>query len=301
MLTQNPVWHVDIWTLPIIEIMQKLLPVLLLSFVLTSVSGQNNGLVKDQFNYKIIYKLTYQPDSTDIESRKSEDMYLYIGNETSRFSSAGKAIGDSLKSNLDKSDFNPATLMLMRKQIPKTEFQYEIYKGVPAEKISHIKKIGSDKYSYTDNKNQFDWKVLEKADTIAGYRVQIATTSFAGRDYTAWFTQEIPLAEGPYKFNGLPGLIVKIQDHKGHYVFELTHIKKLENPVSLTFMQEEFVETTQEKLLKLEEEYKKDPIGYLQRSIPGLKIQYGENADQKKIERERKEKLKKENNPIELK
>lgn len=257
------------------------------------------GLVKDQFNYKITYKLTYQPDSTDVESRKSEDMYLYIGNETSRFSSAGLAIGDSLKSNLNKSKFNPATLMLMRKQIPKTEFKYEIYKGVPAEKITYVKEIGNDKYYYTDNKDQFDWKVLEETDTIAGYRVQIGTASFAGRDYIAWFTQEIPLAEGPYKFNGLPGLIVKIEDYKGHYVFELTNLKKIENPVPLTFRQEEFVETTQEKLLKLEEEYKKDPIGYLQRSIPGLKIQYGKDTDQKKIERERREKLKKQNNPLE--
>lgn len=281
--------------------MQKLLPILLLSFFLTSVSGQNMELVKDQFNYKITYKLTYQPDSSDVESRKSEDMYLYIGNETSRFSSAGMAIGDSLKSNLNKSEFNPATLMLMRKQIPKTEFKYEIYKGVPAEKITYVKEIGNDKYYYTDNKDQFDWKVLEETDTIAGYRVQIATASFAGRDYTAWFTQEIPLAEGPHKFNGLPGLIVKIEDYKGHYVFELTNLKKIETPVPWTFRQEEFVETTQEKLLKLEEEYKKDPIGYLQRSIPGLKIQYGKDTDQKKIERELREKLKKQNNPLEKK
>lgn len=273
---------------------------LLIPLFLVSQQGFAQETFIDKFKYKAIYELTYQPDSTDAETNKNEKMFLYIGNETSRFSSAGKAIGDSLKANLDKSEFNPATLMLMRKQIPKTKFKYEIYKGVPAVKLTYVKEIGSDKYYYTDNKDQFNWKILEETDTIAGYRVQIATTSFAGRNYTAWFTQEIPLAEGPYKFNGLPGLIIKIQDDKGHYVFELTNIKKLETPVSFTFWQEEFLETTQEKLLTLEEEYKKDPIGYLQRSIPGLKIQYGENTDQKKIERERKEELKKDNNPIEL-
>lgn len=280
--------------------MKKLVPFLLLYFVLNNLYGQKDSIKPDYFNYKITYELTYQPDSTNTDSGKREEMLLYVGNGISRFSSAGKAIGDSLKANLNKSEFNPATLMLMGKQIPKTEFQYEIYKGVQAEKITYVKEIAQDKYYYTDN-NQFDWKIFEETDTVAGYRAQIATTSFAGRDYTAWFTQEIPFAEGPYKFNGLPGLIVKIQDDKGHYIFELTHIKKLENPVSFTFRQEEFLETTQEKLLALEEEYKKDPIEYLQRSIPGLKIKYGENTDQKKVERERKEKLKKENNPLELK
>ncbi len=281
--------------------MRKLVPFLLLYFVLNSLYGQKDGIKPEYFNYKATYQLIYQPDSTNTDSGKREEMFLYVGNGISRFSSAGKAIGDSLKANLDKSEFNPATLMLMGKQIPKTEFQYEIFKGVQADKITYVKQIASDKYYYTDNKHQFDWKILEETDTIAGYRVQLATTSFAGRDYKAWFTQEIPFAEGPYKFNGLPGLIVKIQDDKGHYVFELTGIKNLENPVPFTFQKEKFVETTQEKLLTIEKEYKKDPVGYLQRSIPGLKIKYGENSDQKKIERERKEKLKKENNPLELK
>ena len=280
--------------------MQKWLTILLLSFFLISASGQNKGLVTDQFNYKITYKLTYQPDSTDIESRKSEDMYLYIGNETSRFTSAGKAIGDSLQSLFDYSNFNQAAFTHMRNQVPGTEFKYYIYKGLPAEKITYVKEIVQDKYYYTESKNQFNWKILEEIKTIAGYRVQKATTNFSGRDYIAWFAQEIPFTEGPYKFNGLPGLILKIEDEKGHYVFELTQIQKLANPIPFVFQEEEFIKLTPKKLLEIEDEYKKDPIAFTQRSVPGLKIEYGPGTDHKKIERERKERLKKQNNPIEL-
>ena len=254
----------------------------------------------DQFKYKAVYELTYQPDSTDTESKKSEDMFLYIGDGFSRFSSAGKAISDSIMSTMDQSDFNPARLMEMRSQIPRTEFQYDIYKGIPAEKISYAREIVRDKYYYTEDKGLFDWTILNETDTISGFQVQKATTSFAGRDYTAWFTPEIPFPEGPYKFSGLPGLIVKVKDDQDHYLFELKQIQKLENPIPFTFQKEEHIGTTPEKLSKLEEEYKKDPIGFAERLIPGLKITYTEGADQKKMERERKEKLKKENNPIEL-
>lgn len=255
----------------------------------------------DEFKYKATYQLIYQPDSTDTESKKNEEMYLYIGNKTSRFSSAGKAIGDSILGTMDRSDFNPANFMKMRSQIPRTEFDYYIYKGIPAGKMTYAREIVTDKYRYSDDKSLFDWKIHEETDTIAGYRVQKATTSFAGRDYTAWFTQEIPFAEGPYKFNGLPGLIIKIKDDKDHYVFELTQIQKLGNSIPLTFQEEEFIETTQKKLSELEEEYKKDPVGFATRSVPGVKIQYGSDTDPKKIERERKERLKKQNNPLELK
>lgn len=33
---------------------------------------------------------------------------------------------------------------------------------------------------------------------------QKATCDFAGRKWIAWFTTEIPIQDGPYKFYGLP-------------------------------------------------------------------------------------------------
>lgn len=266
-----------------------------------SLASFTQNSVTDEFKYKATYQLTYQPDSTDTESKKNEEMYLYIGNKTSRFSSAGKAIGDSLKAAFDYSDFDQAAFTRMSKQVPRSEFQNYIYKGIPAGKMTYAREIVTDKYHYSQDKSLFDWEVLEETDTIAGYRVQKARTSFAGRDYTAWFTQEIPFPEGPYKFNGLPGLIVKIGDDKDHYLFELTEIQKFGNPVPFTFREEDYIETTPKKLSELEEEYKKDPEGFVKRSLPGVKIQYVSDTDPKKIERERKERLKKQNNPLELK
>lgn len=281
--------------------MRKLLPILLLYFVLSSIYGQEESIVRDQFNYKVTYELTYQSDSTDIESIKSEDMFLYVGDKTSRFSSAGKAVGDSVQANFDYANFDQAAFTRMRSQIPRTAFEYYIYKGIPAEGMSYSREIIQDNYYYTEEKNLFDWIVLEETDTIAGYRVQKARTSFAGRDYIAWFAQGLPFPEGPYKFNGLPGLIVQIGDDKNHYFFKLTQLQKLRDPIPFSFKKEEYIKTSEEKLFKLEEEYKKDPVGFAERSVPGVKIQYESEERRIKIERERKEKLKRQNNPIELK
>lgn len=166
------------------------------------------------FKFKVTYELTYQPDSTDIDSRKSEEMYLYIGDGISRFSSAGKSIGDVEKSNMDQPNNKPTNYRRMRRQIPRTAFNYYIYKGIPAGKMTYTGMVISDKYRYTENKHLFDWTILNETDTLAGFHVQKAITSFAGRNYNAWFTDEIPFSEGPYKFNGLPGLIVMIADER---------------------------------------------------------------------------------------
>ena len=61
--------------------------------------------------------------------------------------------------------------------------------------------------------------------TFMGYDCRKATVDFAGRTYTAWFTPEIPLPFGPYKFGGLPGLILKIEDAERQFVWEASHSK----------------------------------------------------------------------------
>ena len=49
---------------------------------------------------------------------------------------------------------------------------------------------------------------------------------FRGRTYKAWYTMEIEIEEGPWKFHGLPGLIVEIADIWDHYHFTLIGMRR---------------------------------------------------------------------------
>jgi GLPGLI family protein len=86
---------------------------------------------------------------------------------------------------------------------------------------------------YEEKWNGQEWKLsLIGGDSIIlGHRCQRATCHWRGRNYIAWFAPDIPIRRGPWKFGGLPGLIMKIYDVDNLYVFEAVAIEKGEFPI----------------------------------------------------------------------
>ena len=70
-----------------------------------------------------------------------------------------------------------------------------------------------------------DWKITSEKDKVGEWNVQKATANYLGREWEAWFTTDIPIQDGPYVFQGLPGLIVKIADKEQDYTFILEGVK----------------------------------------------------------------------------
>lgn len=85
---------------------------------------------------------------------------------------------------------------------------------------------------YSDSVPSQEWSFSdEDTDPIMDYECSKATTEFAGRNYTAWFTPEIPLPFGPYKFGGLPGLILKLEDAEQQYIWEAVGFERDNAPI----------------------------------------------------------------------
>ncbi len=267
-----------------------------LFFLLVSICsfGQES---QPQFNYKATYKLTYQIDSTNQNSTVSENMVLYLDENHSRFSSHGKAVEDSLMENRDKSNKSMAEFYRIKKLTPETEFHYKIFKDRQTQEIWLIEKIFKDKVKYQEPLSLQEWQIKSETSKISGYPVQKATTNFRGREYVAWFTPEIPIPEGPYKFNGLPGFIIDISDDKNHYHFRLTSFKKLQLPVSKILETEAYKTVSRKDFLKIKDNFKRDPLSAM--SGAGIKIGWS-GDDEANAKRELKEKYDSENNPIEL-
>ena len=241
----------------------------------------------DKFEYKVIYKLTYKLDSTNLDESKSEYMLLFTGDDLSKFSSRAKTLANPIVREGN-------TAYTSREAV--TDFQYVILKNRLENKLFFTRTISRDQFYYTQEMNQFEWEILPEKKKIKDFEVQKAKTSFAGRDYIAWFTSEIPISDGPYKFSGLPGLILELEDTQQHYVFEFFGLEKLSPKLKYKINLNQYAETNKTELYKVWKRYMEDPWGYA--PIPDNVTISAETK--KKYAEAFKESFAKRNNQIEL-
>lgn len=82
-----------------------------------------------------------------------------------------------------------------------------------------------------EKKPEIEWNLESESKTIGGLTAHKATGEFRGRTYTAWYTTELPLPYGPWKLQGLPGVILEAKDEKDEMLF---YFKSLEYPTKNT-------------------------------------------------------------------
>lgn len=81
-----------------------------------------------------------------------------------------------------------------------------------------------NKYLILDTLPKINWQIFEDRKTILNYVCQKAIGTFRGRTYIAWFTIDLPMPAGPWKLNGLPGIILSANDDKNEVFFEASKI-----------------------------------------------------------------------------
>ena len=72
------------------------------------------------------------------------------------------------------------------------------------------------------------WTIYNDEIQLLGYTAKKATTTFRGRNYTAYFTLDIPINDGPWKLFGLPGLILEAETDDGILKFEAIGLEQVE-------------------------------------------------------------------------
>lgn len=187
-------------------------------------------------------------------------MYLFIGEKTSLFISKnfyhlmhlGRAA--EREGKLDNF-FNEMSTGKYR-----ARFTYSIYKNYPKGMLSYTDKVLPTFFLYEEDMKSFQWRLINDQDTMNGYYVQKASMQYGGRIWNAWYSPEMPISDGPYKFSGLPGLILKISDSHEHYVFEMTEIERLEKDVFLEILEMDWVKTNRKDFLKAEQNFRNDII-----------------------------------------
>jgi GLPGLI family protein len=273
---------------------------------------------------RFFYDYKFIPDSTDKANVLKEIMLLDIDKSGSKYYGQEKFIADSTsRADLERQlKLSPNNISISRNDKPGM-ITYKVTKQYPDFKTLLFTKISSDNYKIEEDKKP-EWKILPDKQKIGEYNAQKATTKYGGREWTAWFSTDLPFQDGPYKFYGLPGLIVKIEDKTGSHSLTLvgnktiqtTTEKEMDLPqgVQLYGMGGKDIEINKAQFKKAWKAYKSDPtknmremmsknsdtnkVIFKTKTADGREIS-DPNQVFREMEKKAKEGFKKNNNPIE--
>lgn len=278
------------------------------------------GLMVSAQNSRMIYQYQFRPDSTKIDSLKTEWMYLDISKKGSKYYSKSTFDSDSIvQESIKKQMALGMKSISVSRQSNGGEIKYEVEKSYPDFQVFLTETLGNDTYKVAEDRKLL-WKIQPKKKKIGEFQAQKATTQFAGRNWEAWFTAEIPLQDGPYKFSGLPGLIVSIADQTGSHHMELKGIKKIKEVKTeeintqgkdIPFTKKKPIAVSRQQYAKLRKQYENDPIQSMREVLnqPNSKVKININGREisepkdilRELEKNAREEMAANNNKIELK
>ena len=177
-------------------------------------------------NQRYFYLYQFVPDSTNSAEIKSETMILDVLPKFSKFYSETVFKSDSIANVILEKELLATGSINIKPGMRKGLFRNTIIKEFPDFKTVLVTKIGQSQLKVEDER-KIIWKISPEKEKIGNFMAQKAETRMYGRKWYAWFTPEIPIQDGPYKFHGLPGLIVKIEDETKSHSFSLSEIKNL--------------------------------------------------------------------------
>jgi GLPGLI family protein len=255
------------------------------------------------------YKFSHVRDTTDRTRPYTENMVLAVGKKA--------GVYRSYDAQLQEAQFNKQ----MREQIANSG-------GGHIRVDRHITGSGTEYFQYPNERTMVRkeslfhsflisealppivWQIGRDTASFGGLHCQKATTHFKGRDYTAWFCPDLPLHLGPWKLNGLPGVIVEAYDAKNEVRFAFDGVEKarmldptqalddqgrmppplpgteddLSDP-SIIRLPEHATKTTEIEFAKLKEAARRDPSAFAQgmMSAQGGDVA-GDNGRKMKIE-----------------
>ena len=172
--------------------------------------------------------------------------------------------------------------------VPRADGSYYVVRSATDNKLYYYDKVGTERFCYEEDIPQLNWAVGDSTRTILGYECFLASADYHGRKWIVWFSPEIPVAAGPWKLQGVPGLILEASTEDGLYRFVADGIQQTEKLISPIYLANEYEKTDSIKYLKAKRGFMDNPVGAINAqfggsgvSIRSVKISGGSDSDGK--------------------
>ena len=250
---------------------------------------------------RVRYSFTHLQDTTQKDKPYTENMLLVIGKNASVYTSydkinrdleTQKAIAEQIKNQAGSNNFSININRTGSNRVSDLDYFYFVN-----ENKFYTKERLVTNYLVEEDAPKISWKIAKDTTSLSGVHCQKATAHFKGRNWTAWFAPDLPFQSGPWKLNGLPGLIVEAYDETRTVQFKFAGFENVKEedvkvaaanepkinvpgggpgPVKIVGMDvgttylgaevklpADAVKTTRKELDKLKEARDKDPQGFM--------------------------------------
>lgn len=206
-------------------------------------------------------RILYAFNAENIRDKSTwiDEGQLKIGRGITQYSSHFEEVNEDsvaiwLNTHSKSSAWPPARWLRGHRPDHWIEYQYSnihIIDNTLEEYATMPRAIETDNLKYSETLPLQEWSISDETEEICGYPCQKAVCHWRGRDYVAWFAADIPVSAGPWKFEGLPGLIMKIADSTNTYSWEATEVKNGTFPIYKP-RGDKYKESTREKVQELQ-------------------------------------------------
>lgn len=226
---------------------------------------------------KVKYLVSYVSDTVK-NTVLADTFCLRFNNEKSLFYEQSTYMTDSLK-HYDIAKWSEAMSKILATPTSEIKGDATYYMLTDLEQSTYVYQddISGSTYRYSDSLPFFDWKILPEYKTIDRWKCQKAEGTYMGRKYEAWFSADLSIKACPWKFYGLPGLIMEVYDTQHQYSFKMVDMQPCSGEMAL-FPTKHF-KTSKDKFLKELMLYLKDPIAY-QENHALIKIHFGSSGNE---------------------
>ncbi len=157
-------------------------------------------------------------------------------------------------------------------KLPRKKETLYVVKSAADSTITVYDVIGTDEpVYYTEPFSEMVWEIGDSTKTILDYECIQAETDYHGRHWTAWFTPEIPIQDGPWKFHGLPGLILEARTGEGRYGYVADGIERSDKIINGIYGADTYEKRDRKAILRAMRAMRDNPMGHL--NAKGIKVE----------------------------
>ncbi|MDY3089805.1 MAG: GLPGLI family protein [Porphyromonas sp.] len=245
-----------------------------------NLSGLDNRLdsvrkiVLAPIKYEVSYEYSYRRDALDTFDVRREPMLLQLSDSHLRFVSVNLYAADTLQDNAYHRGVQSFMEIMApwRRYRSLARYDEQLTCDLGTKSLHANVPIVLDNWYYTEEMPRQEWTLLEGDSVIMGYVCHRASTSFRGRSYVAYYAPDIPLPYGPWKFGGLPGLILSVADEGGNHTYTAVGLEEVKayRPLYRPVLNRE-KKSSRKEVLGMQANYAKNPSMVLG-NIPGVRI-----------------------------